>query len=168
MSDYTLGMILGIVVVLVLAIAVYKVMRKKTGGVKYDERQMMGRGKAFQAGFFTSLITGAAVAIADYTGILPGEVFLWHMAGMMVSIAVFALTAIHFDAYVGMTDTPKRFLRMGGLLMAAMVLCAAGNLFAHHEENYVIAYVDLMLAGVWALIIVALLIHNRAKAEDEE
>ncbi len=168
MNDYLWGITLGAFLVLVLAFIGYYVIAKKCGDVKYDERQRAGRGKAFQAGFFTLLISGAIVSILNYMDVLPGSDFVWQMAALVVGIAVFALTAIHFDAYVGMTDTPKRFIIMGSFFTAAMILSAIGNFLADEKDNHDIGFINLILAVIWMLIVVALLIHNRKKTEDEE
>ena len=168
MNDYVWGVLLGLFLVLVLAFIGYYVIGKKCGSTKYDERQQAGRGKAYQAGFFTLLIADALVSILNRYDVLPGSDFVWQMAALMVGIAVFALTAIHFDAYVGMTDTPKRFIIMGSFFTAAMILGAIGNFMTGEPDNHNIGCFNLMVAALWIMIVAALLIHNRKKTEEEE
>lgn len=161
---YIAGILCGIVV----GLAVLLVSRKKGAKKQYDERQMLGRGKAFQAGFFTLLISVSVVNLCGYAGILPGSAFFWQVGAIIFSVAVFALTAIHLDAYVSMTDSPKRILFSGTVLFLCLVSMAFVNLHSSHEPNHDFAYIDLMLAAVWGLILLALLGKQRRKAEDEE
>ena len=54
MNYYLLGVVVGIVFALaVFFISAYLHRKKHPETGKYDERQIIGRGKAFQAGFFT-------------------------------------------------------------------------------------------------------------------
>ncbi|MCQ2419668.1 MAG: hypothetical protein MJ118_00880 [Clostridia bacterium] len=168
MNDYVWGVLLGLFLVLVLAFIGYYVIGKKCGSTKYDERQKAGQGKAYQAGFFTLLISVTLVSILNDCDVLPGSDFVWQIAAVLVGVAVFALTAIHFDAYVGMNDTPKRFIIMGGFFTAAMIFSAVGNLMAGESCNHDIGCINLMVAALWIMIVAALLIHNRKKTEEEE
>lgn len=171
MNYYILGVIFGIITALGIAAIVWMVHRKlRPNSGKYDERQIAGRGKAYQAGFFTLLIAGAALNVWEYcAGGLPGIPFLWHMGVIFLGIAVYALTAIHYDAYVGIYDKPSRFIRMGILFIVAMGLSGISNLCSGREEGFVIACLNLGVAVMWILIVSALLIHRRmAEAEEEE
>lgn len=168
MSDYVYGVIVGASLVLVLAVVALIKLYRRNGTPKYDERQQAGRGKAFQAGFFTLLIGGAAVSIAGLLTELPGGDYVWHMLSLMVGIGVFAVTAIHYDAYVSMNDTPKRFMTSGAILAVAMLVSALANLLLEEDTNHTVGWVNLMLAVVWIVILAAMTLHNRKKAEDEE
>lgn len=73
MNYYLLGMIVGVIFALAFFILSLFIRKKKgTYPRKYDERQMVGRGKAFQAGFFTLLSAGALCNIWDFASPLPG------------------------------------------------------------------------------------------------
>lgn len=168
MSDYVLGFIIGLVGSIAIALITFFLVRKKTGGPKFDERQMVGRGKAFQAGFFTLLVAGAAVSLAEYAELLPGSVFVWHIAALFLGTAVFALTAIHFDAYVSMTDSPKRFYTIGACFTVSMTCLSIIRLTGGEETDRPHGWISLMLAVMWVLIIAALYLHNRAGVEDAE
>ena len=77
MNYYLLGMIVGVIFALAFFILSLFIRKKKgTYPCKYDERQMVGRGKAFQAGFFTLLSAGALCNIWDFASPLPGGSFL--------------------------------------------------------------------------------------------
>lgn len=168
MNYYILGVVFGIIIAVGAALIVYWKAKKANPNMnKYDERQTVGRGKAFQAGFFSLLLANAAVSIGDYAFGLPGESFLWHVGAMFFGVCVFVLTAIHYDAYVGMYDSPKRFIRAGILFSIAMTLGAITGFTSDRPESRAIAVIDLMLVVMWLLVIIALQLHSK-KAEAEE
>lgn len=169
MNYYMLGITAGITLGLIVFVWSWFIHRRKNPNWnKFDERQIVGRGKAFQAGFFTLLIAGAACAISEYVYGLPGETFLWHIGVLLLGVTVFALTAIHYDAYVGMYDDPKKFLRMGILFVASMTLCAIANLRSEHAEGRTIGWLNLAIGAIWFLIVIALQLHRKGSAEDSE
>lgn len=77
MNASIIGIIGGLVFVALFFLV--RMLCKKKRPCDYDERQRMGRGRAFQAGFFTMLLAGAIVACLDFLGVLPGSGLLWHM-----------------------------------------------------------------------------------------
>ena len=168
MDYHILSAVIFAVLLVLLGVIMFFIVSKKAGGMKYDERQVAGRGKAFEAGFYTTLICSAMVSLLEYFEVLTESVFVWHILALMVGVTAFALTAIHYEAYVSMTDTPRRFVVMGTCFTVAMLLSALGNFLQESETNHELGWINLMLAAVWVLIVAALLIHNRKKAEDEE
>lgn len=167
-TQYKVGFLLGAVLAIAIGLVIIFLTRKKSPGQKYDERQIIGRGKAFQAGFFTLLAADGIITVAEYLSELPGTPYFWHLGALFVGITVFALTAIHFDAYLSMTESPKRFYIMGACFFVAMMLSAVGNLCLSEELNYDVAFMNIAVAIMWLIIIVALLIHNRRKAAEDE
>lgn len=169
MNYYLLGVIFGIIFALAAFIISFILHKKKyPNSGKYDERQMVGRGRAFQAGFFTLLIAGAICNIWDYISPLPGGSFLWNIGVLLLGVTVFAVTAIHFDAYMGMYDNPRRFFTMGACFIICMPLMGMGNLCSDREMSRAIGMLDFAVAAVWLIIVAALLLHRRnAQKEDE-
>lgn len=169
MNDYLLGVIFGIIFALA-AFILARFIRKKRhpNGCKYDERQMIGRGKAFQAGFFTLLIAGGICNIWDFVSPLPGGSFLWNIGVLLLGVTVFAVTAIHFDAYVGMYDSPRQFLTMGACFIFAMAAIGLGNLHNGRPEGRIIGITNFGVGLVWIIIVAALLLHRRKAQKEEE
>lgn len=167
-TQYKFGFLLGAVLVLAIAFVIFFIIRKKNPGQKYDERQIIGRGKAFQAGFFTLLAADGIITIAEYLSELPGTPFHWHFAAILVAACVYALTAIHFDAYLSMTETPRRFYIMGACFVVAMTLSAVINLTDADPSDHAIGFLNLGIAFIWLVIVAALFIHNRRKAAEDE
>ena len=169
MNYYYLGIIFGVLFALgafIIACFIHKKRHPNTG--KYDERQTLGRGRAFQAGFFTLLIAGAICNIWDYVSPLPGGSFLWNIGVLLLGVTVFAVTAIHFDAYVGMYDNPRRFLTMGACFTLAMGLSAVSNFHSDRPFQRNLGILNLGVGLMWIIIVAALLLHRRSMQKEEE
>ena len=169
MNYYLLGVIVGVIFALgVFFISLYLHKKKHPNTGKYDERQMLGRGKAFQAGFFTLLIAGGICNIWDFVSPLPCGSFLWNIGVLLLGVTVFAVTAIHFDAYVGMYDSPRQFLTMGACFIFVMVTIGLNNLHSHRPEGRIIGITNFGVGIVWIIIVIALLFHRRKAQKEEE
>ena len=169
MNYYLLGVVVGVIFALgVFFISLYLHKKKHPNTGKYDERQMLGRGKAFQAGFFTLLIAGGICNIWDFVSPLPGGSFLWNIGVLLLGVTVFAVTAIHFDAYVGMYDSPRQFLTMGACFIFVMVTIGLNNLHSHRPESRIIGITNFGVGIVWIIIVIALLLHRRKAQKEEE
>lgn len=165
MDYYVLGIVIGILIGVMVILAV-KLCHPQ--GYQYDERQMIGRGKAFQAGFFSLLIAGGICNAWDFVSPLPGGSFLWNICALLLGVTVFAVTAIHFDAYVAMNDNPKRFLTMGTCFIFAMPLIGLSNLHGDRPMQHTLGILNLAVAMVWIIIVATFLLHRRnARKEDE-
>lgn len=157
------GIVAGIILVLFIVLR-----NRKKGLSQYDERQMIGRGKAFQAGFITLLCGMALLFLDGFIYELPGSPFLWKFGVLMAGLMVYVLTSIHYDAYLTLTDTPKRMYTTGLLLAAAMGLSAVNSFMNHSAEDAWIGWINVALAVSWLITMAAMLIHNRRRKEDEE
>lgn len=165
MNAYILGILCGVLVG-VIVIAAIKLRRPNAG--KYDERQQISRGKAYHAGFFTVLIAGLSCNLWDLVCPLPGESFVWNIGTLLLGVAVFAVTAIHHDAYLGLFDNPKRFLLGGFCFILAMSLNAILGLHSDRPFQRSLGILSLEVGLVWAVIVAALLLHRRNAQKEEE
>lgn len=165
MNYYILGIFFG---VLLGSVVIVAVKLRHPNASKYDERQLISRGKAFQAGFFTLLIAGVTCNLWDIASPLPGESFLWNIGVLLLGVAVFAVTAIHYDAYLGLFDNPKWFLFGGFCFIFAMSLSAVSNLHSDRPFQKNLGILDLEVGLVWAVIVIALLLHRRNAQKEEE
>lgn len=169
MNYYLLGIVFGIIfalAVFVISVVLHKKIHPNSG--KYDERQMAGRGKAFQAGFFTLIIVGATCNVWDFVSPLPGGSFLWNIGVLLLGVTVFAVTAIHFDAYMGMYDSPRRFLTAGLCFIFAMAAMGLTNLHNGRPEGRILGIINFGVGLVWMIIVAALLLHRRSAGEKED
>ena len=165
MDYYILGIVFGI---LFGAVAFMAVKLRHPNTCKYDERQMVGRGKAFRAGFLTLLIAGGICNTWDFVSPLPGGSFLWNIGVLLLGVTVFAVIAIHLDAYVAMNDNPRRFFTMGICFIIGMPLMGMNNLHSQRDMARTLGILDLAVGAVWAVIVVTLLLHRRKLQKEEE
>ena len=169
MNYYYLGIIFGVLFALgafIIACFIHKKRHPNTG--KYDERQTLGRGRAFQAGFFTLLIAGAICNIWDYISPLPGGSFLWNIGVLLLGVTVFAVTAIHFDAYLSLNENPQQFLATGACFVFAMAAIGLGNFHSDRPEGRIMGIINFGVGIVWIIIVAALLLHRRSSQKEEE
>lgn len=166
MNDYVLGILAGAALSVGLFFFI-RVLCKKAGDCEYDERQMVGRGKAFRAGFFTTLIAGAIIACLDFCELLPGRSLPWSMGALLLGVAVFAVTAIHYDAYIGFKSNPRRYYIMGACFIAAMVCNGILNIRNADPDRIAFGILNFQVAAIWVVIIIALLAHRAGRKEEE-
>ena len=112
------GIVTGIVVAVLLVILMAVLFRKQ-GGVgfgraKYDERQLLARGKAYRAGFFTVLIYELLYAFGDLMELRWTVPFTGVMIGLFLGIAVFGVVAICQDAYLSLNEKPRGWYPLWG------------------------------------------------------
>lgn len=114
-AGLTVGLAAGIVAGLIFVAFLF---RKKILDCHFDERQERARGKAFQYGFFTLLISTYAYGTSD---VMFGH---WCdvLAGVTICVAlglcVFAITCILKDAYLSLREKPRVVMTMFALLSA--------------------------------------------------
>lgn len=167
-TAYLMGIVVGIVFCGAFALLVHLRHKKQHPGAdEFDERQLLARGKAFQYGFYTMLTAGGICACVDYVDALPGRSFPWLIGALILGVAVFALTAIHHDAYYGFREKPERYYIMGACLIFVMAFSGISNVTSADPDNVAFGIVNFEVAAIWLVIVAALLIHNRKGREKE-
>lgn len=167
-TEYLLGVLVGIAFCGAFALLVYLRHKKQNPGAdEFDERQMLARGKAFQYGFYTMLTAAGICACVDYLDALPGRSFPWLIGALILGVAVYALTAIHYDAYYGFREKPERYYIMGACFTVVMVFSGISNVTSTDPDNIAFGIVNFEVAAIWLVIVAALLIHNRKGREEE-
>lgn len=166
MDSYILGILIGLIFGVCLFFVIYAKL-KKAGDYEYDERQVAGRGKAFQYGFYTVLVAGCAYACADFADMLPGKGLPWLVGALLLGIAVYALAAIHFDAYYGFRARAERYYIMGACFMLATILTGISIVSSGDPDKAAFGIVSFEVAALWLVIVVALLLHQRSSKEEE-
>ncbi len=163
-APYIVGLLIGICFG-----ALPLMLWKKSSSHQYDERQIAGQGKAYKAGFFTTLICSGLCVVLEVADGLPGEPLMWHICALLAGTGAFAVTAIHFDSYISLNSSPKQYYFMGGCFIVAETCIAINNFRSDDPDNMVMAVISLMVAVLWVIVLLALLIHRRrAKAEEQE
>ena len=175
---YYWGMLIGILAVAVILSVVFLVRRKAGKGKekRFDERQMIARGQAYQVGFFTMLGYFFLYGIMDGLGLVWCETFMGCFVGVMLGAAAFALTAIRKDAYLALNENMKTFCWVGGLFIVANLLGTIADIMEGKlivDGKLTTAAADSLVMTLWLVILVAQLIHYRKlkkqeKADEEE
>ncbi len=169
--------LMGVGVAIVAALLIYAVMlvRSKKGAsfcakADFDERQVVARGVAFQAGFFTLLGCNAGAICLEAGGVTWLEHGMGYIGSLLVGVVVFALVSIHKDAYMGLNQNPRRWIVGFGLMMLINLVCAVVNLFIRKEINGRLGFINLAVAAMMLVVIVAQGVHLlrfRREQEDE-
>ena len=173
------GIVTGIAVAVLLAVLVGVLFRKRGGmgfgRARYDERQKLARGKAFQAGFITVLIYEVLYALGDLLGLRWTVHFTGVMIGLFLGVAVFGVVAVCQDAYLSLNEKPQGWLALWGSIILANGACVADQI-AHRElirDGMLTAdWLNALCGGLFVVILVAQLLHSarvrREEMEEEE
>lgn len=103
MNTYNQGIVFGIIFA-VLFLVIIILLRKaqgKEGFDKFDERQIVARGKAFQFGFFALMIVICIDACLKMVDMAFYEDPLGEFAAIFIALIVFAAQSIRYDAFKG-------------------------------------------------------------------
>ena len=115
MNYYVLGLIVGIALVVIVSLVVWK----KTPKSDYDERQLYLRGKAFQHAFFVVLIISALYTfLVMIIGHPLMEDGVSTMLAALFGVMVFAVECIMRDAFFTVKNAPKYYI----ILVIAVIL----------------------------------------------
>ncbi|NCB51708.1 MAG: hypothetical protein EOM54_07505 [Clostridia bacterium] len=126
--EYMIGFVLGALVGLALIFAIGLIFKKKRGPCKYDERQMLARGKAYSAAFWTlvaySILNGMYYGA---TGGMWADMMTTPFLGVFLAILVYAMICIINDAYMPLKEKPGFYFVLFGVILAADLLIAVWN-----------------------------------------
>ncbi|MBE5924609.1 MAG: hypothetical protein E7271_09105 [Lachnospiraceae bacterium] len=171
MKAYTLGILLGIVVGLILTVVFLKAINKdgkmKT---KYDERQKEARGRAYMYGFYGIVFTNALFLILATSYDLAFLGLSLYFIPIIVGIIVQVTYSVFHDAYVGLNNNMTRFI-------VGMTFITAFNLFIGimayiHGELFVNGklqgpFINLLCGGIFLVLSVELAIKKLIDAKAE-
>lgn len=170
-AEFMIGFGAAIVLGL-LFFAIMQLMQSRKGDcekIKFDERQVVARGKAFQAGFFALLgcvALAACLEVAEVPWLAHG---MGPILAILIGVSVFALVAIHKDAYMGLNQNPRKALVGFGLIMLVNLICGVTNL-SMGGDNIWQGRINLAVTSMMLLVIAAQGIHLlrlRKEQEDE-
>ena len=111
--DWVLGFIVGLMLVIAVAVAIYKLATRKQGRRQpYDERQQVARGRAFTFAYLTLLIYLAVWFVLRSMEVPFFDQSLSVWLGVLLSLGVFAGYSIFHDAYFRASESPKSWVGM--------------------------------------------------------
>lgn len=137
-----LGVVFGVIIVCFLFGCCYKFFYKKqfrdkkrafSEKVLYDERQLLARGCAYKAGFYSLMIYLIGIIILEqmklgYTFVSANSLWL----GIVISIGIFAIVCILKDAYMSMYENSKMVF---GFLVGMGIFNVFIGVTNYHEKN---------------------------------
>lgn len=176
MSAYTLGYLVGIVFVVLVAVIIKLVFFKKTADIKgeFDERQLRERGNAYQCGFNAYMIEFAIYIIYSLAGLdveIPVEPGVLAILALFIPLTFFCVYAVRHDAFVGYNVTGRKMFLLYIIAFLANLIPAVISLFdGSMVENGKLTlhctnlFVSIMFGG----IILALWVKSREDKNDEE
>lgn len=170
MNSYSLGLIVGIAVALVIVVVVSVAKRGKVGD--FDERQELIRGKAYQHAFFVTMgvsaLYGVLVMCLEHPLMADGVAPL---LAAFVGVAEFASESIWRDAFYTSKTRPRSYI----ILYAACILTQVVGAVRHISdgdliENGVLTMnvLPLACAVTFAIILIFLIIKAMQKPKEED
>lgn len=170
--NYHAGVALGISVgILAGLFAVALLFKKKVLDMHFDERQERARGKAFQYGFFTFIITTYAYGLSDvilgtWCDVLAGVTLC-----LAVSLCVFAVTCILKDAYLSLREKPRTVMTMFALL--SLINLGFGGMYAYSGdliEDGVLTFraVNPIIGFATLVILIVYIVNHLLRSREEE
>ncbi len=122
---HALGFAAGIAVTLLVFLLIRRLwLGKWRVRCDYDERQKAAQGVAFRNAFWTMvvyLLLGWVLTLCDVS-IASNPIFL--LGGALLGILVFAVSCILLDAYMGLSDNPRRWIITTAVLVLVDLVCA--------------------------------------------
>lgn len=166
-----LGFIVGIIAcaacILILTAVIIKIAHTDGQKPKYDERQMVARGKGYTYAFYT------AVLVAIIPCFLPEEikVFLGDMlyfTPLLAGILVHITYCVFNNAYLEMNTEPKRWISVFTCIGIANLLIAFANCRDGFIEDGVLktGVLNLCMGIVFVIIMLEVLIKSRLDAKE--
>lgn len=170
-TEYIIGVIVGVLLGLLVLWLCCKQLKIKKQSARYDERQLIARGKAFRTGFFTILIYCVVYAAVNAFGAVWCKDAVGMFIGCLVGVTAFVLSAIRHDAYFGVNEDVGSILKFGGVvvffcLVGGIINIVKGELI---EDGLLTGNIlSLLVAVMWVIIIVAQKLHDRKSKEQED
>ena len=172
MDNYHTGLALGVAAGILAGLLIVALLfKKKVLDMHFDERQERARGKAFQYGFFTLLVTTYAYGVSDmvlgrWCDVLTGVTIC-----LAVSLGVFAVTCILKDAYLSLREKPRTVMTMFALISAmnlgfGVMYALSGGLV----EDGVLTFraVNPVIGFVTLVILIVYIVNPLPRSREEE
>jgi len=174
MDSYHAGVALGILAGLLAgALVVALLFKKKVLDMHFDERQERARGKAFQYGFFTLMISAYVYGVSDMVLGRWCDVVAGITLCVALALCVFAITCILRDAYLSLREKPRTIMTMFALM--TLVNLGFGAMYAYSgdlvEDGVLTFRAVNPIIGVTTLVILIVYIVNyllRSREEEAE
>ena len=174
--DYMMGFAVGLVVVIILFVIIWKVNGRAPMKGEYDERQDLIRGRGYKYAFFSVIGLLAVYMIAEgWAGQLPVAGSIVAFAILLVGVMIYAIYCMRNGAFFGIHNNYKSYR----IILIAVVLINALSAYLHIRAGEMIVDGQLTLGPTmqvltticFAVILIAMemqLRHDRGEAEIED
>lgn len=116
--NYAMAFIVGILAGLAVLFIAKFIFLKKWGPCKYDERQMLARGKAYRAAFWTLVVYLCLDGLLTLgSEVRWANVFVVYYIGIGLALEVYAVICILNDAYFPLKEKPGFYLTFFGVII---------------------------------------------------
>lgn len=165
---FVIGLAVGLLVVAICVAA-----SKKGDEVKnqFDERQELVRGKGFKYGFFTMMLSNAALLCLKILEIpLFSNMEVAMTASIVIGVSVFASYCIWNDGYFALNENRKSLLIMFGLIGALNLVIGIGNVFAGviiENGAFTFRSTNLFCALMFIVVFIMLLLKQIKDGKEE-
>lgn len=172
MDHYHAGAALGISVGILAGLFVIVLLfRKKVLDMHFDERQERARGKAFQYGFFTLLISAYVYGVSDMLLGRWCDVVAGITLCVAVGLCVFAITCILKDAYLSLREKPRTVMTMFALM--TVINLGLGGMYAYSGdlvEDGVLTFraVNPIIGFATLVILIVYIVNHLLRSREEE
>lgn len=101
----------SIIAVLFLIVIIRALRKAATNPTKYDERQILMRGKAYQIGFMTILgLNASFIFFSVFFDAMITYGYLWNCVSMIIGLTVFAVYSICNDAFFSLKEDVDSYI----------------------------------------------------------
>ena len=165
---FVIGLAVGLLVVAICVAAT-----KKGDDIKnqFDERQELVRGKGFKYGFFTMMISNAALLVLKILEIpLFSNMEVAMTASIVIGVSVFASYCIWNDGYFALNENRKSLLIMFGLISTLNLVTGIGNVFAGviiENGAFTFRSINLFCALVFIAVFIVMLAKHIKDGKEE-
>ena len=168
--SYLIVFSVGLIIVLAISLIIRKIAKTKGWPNDFDERQQIARGKAYNSGFFATLIAISIFVIlyAAFGGNLPVEIsFVTVLFTILIlGVSVFAIQSIWTDSYISFRNKPTSNL----VLFIILCVLQIGMYFikGNDDEMSTPCLILGIAFGIIAINMVIKMIYNKKHLLDDE
>lgn len=167
-AGIAVGLAAGIIAGLIFVAFLFK---KKVLDMHFDERQELARGKAFQYGFFTLMISAYVYGVSDMVLGRWCDVVAGITLCVALALCVFAITCILKDAYLSLREKPRVVMTMFALL--TVVNLGFGVMYAYSGdliEDGVLTFraVNPIIGFATLVILIVYIVNHLLRSREEE
>ena len=161
MSNFFIMLAIFVVIAVVTAIVT---VRSRKAKIKFDERQQIARGRAFEAGFYTLMLTLLGYILCNNVmdiSVLGVEIGI--ALCIIVSVGVFAVVGVFKDAFLEYNSSVKSrsilFAILGGLnLVLGLLALHDGQLL--EDGRLDVSVINLAIGCLMLVVVTCIVVRN--------